>query len=101
MHIFALSGPIRLARIRWVAEAADGSAVRTRVLGRDTSGRWLPLVSGGDTADVLCRGIRSLELPDSVPPLTAIRVELQGQSLSQQLLLHEVWAETYSPAVPK
>ena len=76
-----------------MAEALDGSVVRTRLFGRDSQGRWLPLVSGGGTPDVLCRSIRSHELPESVPPLTAVRVELQGQSLSQQLALYEVWAQ--------
>jgi len=65
--------------------------VRSRVLGRDPDGRWHPLGSGGQFDEVRCQDTRVLRLDGSVP-ITALRVELQGESQSSRIALHEIRA---------
>jgi spermidine synthase len=89
---FSLDRPRRLASIHIAVRPVDGELVRTRVFGLDASGRWRPLASGGQLADVRCRETRVYRLSPEVPPLVALRVELQGESLSDRIAVHEVWA---------
>ncbi|HSF16727.1 MAG TPA: fused MFS/spermidine synthase [Vicinamibacteria bacterium] len=95
----ALAEPTRVGRVSLVAEPIDGHAVRTRLFGRDEDGAWLPLVSGGEAADLFCNAIRVHELSERLPSLTFIRVELESEAISHRLTLHEVWAE--GAAIPR
>ena len=88
----AFDRPRRLDSIHVVVRPIDGSIVRTRVLGRDPSGRWRPLASGGQVEDLTCRDMRVYRLPPTEAALDGLRVEFQGQALSHRLAVHEVWA---------
>jgi hypothetical protein len=41
---------------------------------------------------VRCRETRVYRLPAELPPLVALRVELQGEALADRIAVHEVWA---------
>ena len=87
----ALEKPLVLRTVHVVARAIDGATIRMRLLGRDRSGAWHPLASGGD---VLCKGVRRVRVSDTVPALTSLRVEIQGESIEARVALHEVWVES-------
>jgi spermidine synthase len=91
-----LDRPRRVAEVDIVLRTTDGSGVRSRVLGRDPEGRWHPLGSGGQLGEVRCRDTRVLRLDGSVL-MTALRVELQGESRSSQIALHEIRALEGAP----
>jgi len=86
-----LSEPVELARVSLVAAPLEGTFLRTRLFGRDTEGRWIPLAGAQEESMLLCRGIRIYELSERIPALTALRVELQGDARSYRAVLHEVW----------
>ena len=88
-----LDEPTKLQSVSVVAVPLDGTLLRTRLVGRGANGRFIPLAGTEDDSILLCRGIRVFELSDRVPPLTEIRVELQGDALSYRSVLHEVWAD--------
>ncbi|TDI45848.1 MAG: hypothetical protein E2P02_06455 [Acidobacteria bacterium] len=86
----ALEKPLMLHTVYVVARAIDGAAIRVRLLGRDRSGAWHPLASGGD---VLCMGVRRVRVSEDVPALTTLRVEIQGETIAARVALHELWVE--------
>lgn len=85
--------PRRLRSVQLVVQPLDGLVVRTRLFGRDGEGGWHPLSSGGQLTNLFCNDVRVYELGPDVPPLTGLRLDLQGQSLSSRIAVHEVWAE--------
>jgi spermidine synthase len=87
-----LDRPRRIGRVHLVVEPVDGSLVRTRLFGRDESGRWRPLASGSGGHELVCRTVRRFRLDPDWPKLTDVRIELQGEALSHRMTLHEVWA---------
>jgi spermidine synthase len=87
-----LDRPRRLASVHLAVRPVDGELVRARVLGLDAEGRWRPIASGGQITDVRCRETRVYRLPAELPPLVALRVELQGEALADRIAVHEVWA---------
>jgi predicted membrane-bound spermidine synthase len=90
----ALSKPAPLAKVRLVVRAVDGAAARTRILGRDESGAWHPIASGGREAEIACEETREYHLGDRTPALTRLRVEVEGEGNSFRVAIHEIWAET-------
>ena len=86
-----LDPPRRLASVHVAVRPLDGALVRTRLLGRDREGRWHPLASGGQASDLACLDTRRYRLSSPVE-WTALRLELQGESLSSRIALHEVFA---------
>ncbi|MCG6922541.1 MAG: fused MFS/spermidine synthase [Acidobacteria bacterium] len=88
----AFDRPRHLDSIHVVVRPIDGSVVRTRIFGRDPSGRWRPLASGGQVEDLTCQDMRVYRLPPEGTPLDRLRVEFQGEAFSHRLAVHEVWA---------
>jgi spermidine synthase len=91
-----LDRPRRVVEVDVVLRTSDGSGVRSRVLGRDTEGRWHPLGGGGQLDEIRCQATRVLRLDGSLP-MTALRVELQGESQESRIALHEVRAIEGAP----
>jgi hypothetical protein len=89
----ALSKPTRLESIHLVVRGTRGSsAVRTRILGLSASGSWLAVSSGGQAGDSACARERVYDLPETAPPLSALRFEFQSEALRSPMELQEVWA---------
>jgi spermidine synthase len=88
----AFDRPRRLESVHVSAAAIDGRLVRVRILARDTGGHWYPVAGGEDATTLGCPTVRTYRLPPQPAPLTGIRVELRGESLSYRMELREVWA---------
>jgi len=87
-----LDHPRRVGSVHVAVDGVDGNVVRTRVFGLDERGRWWPLASGSQLSDLRCRGTRVYPLGADVPALVVLRLETQGEALSNRIAVHEVWA---------
>ncbi|MEO8500999.1 MAG: fused MFS/spermidine synthase, partial [Vicinamibacteria bacterium] len=74
--------PRDVGTINMIVQPIDGLRVRTEILGRDEQGRWHPLVSGSQEADILCGGQRTYRLLGKPGRLTGLRVIVQGEGHS-------------------
>jgi hypothetical protein len=90
----ALAEPLRIEKVHLVVGPLDGSFARARVLGRDESGAWHPIASGGGREEIACERSREYRLSSKTPRLDRIRVEIQGEGNSFRVALHEIWIET-------
>ena len=91
--------PRNVETINMVVQPIDGAIARARILGRDEVGRWHPLVSGSQEADIVCAGLRTYQLTGNPGKLTGLRVIVQGEGNSFRVALHELWASP-APARP-
>jgi len=89
-----LAEPLRVEKVHLVVGPLDGSLVRARVLGRDESGAWHPIASGGGREEIVCERSREYRLSSRTPRLDRIRVEIQGEGNSFRVALYEIWIET-------
>jgi spermidine synthase len=89
----SLAKAARLSNVRLVVRAVDGAVARPRLFGRDQSGAWHPIASGGNEEEIACDGMREYPMSERAPALTRLRVEVQGEGNSFRIAIHEIWAE--------
>lgn len=83
--------PKAIGTVHVVVRPIDGGAAHTRLLGRDRNGVWHPLANDRDSFH--CRGVRRYQLSESVPVLTELRVEVEGELPASRIALYELWVE--------